>query len=210
MLGGSCSPCCCPDGACCNGSSCAVISKCDCEAAGHAFQGAGTTCSPSPCCGCLVSIAAKVPMSATVSSDKGLVLTRESACNCQIVGYPFFLLGLLCTSSGMRINATFVYGIAPVARLWSPLVSLATNENCGTFVPSLNWCSDSDLGAEAVNCGALGWPTSTTTFTRSDFSDASAAWNPTPYGSLSSEQKQVFDDYFPEYVSVIPGSNPLP
>jgi hypothetical protein len=201
----------CKEGACCEGTSCTVKPACQCQGTGQTFRGVGTVCTPSPCCGCLVSIGAKVPASATASASKGQVLTRANACNCQINNYPRFFIGIICTSAGMHVNATFIDGLSSTARLWSPPLNIAPDANCGTTVArTVNYCPVSYLGNEEVDCGSNGWPTSTTTFTRSDFADVSAWWNPTPYNSLASDAKQVFDNYFPEYVTVYPRGNPLP
>ena len=131
----------CREGACCEGTTCSVKPQCQCQGTGKVFKGVGTVCSPNPCCGCLVSIGAKVPASATLSSFNGQVLTQASACNCEIINYPFFMIGVLCTSTGMRVNATFIYGLTSVSRLWSPSIQTAPDVNCGTTVtPTLLYC----------------------------------------------------------------------
>jgi hypothetical protein len=201
----------CKEGACCEGTVCSVKPACQCQGTGKTFKGVGTVCTPNPCCGgCFVSIGAKVPSSASGVGSAGTVLTRGSACNCEVPGYPYFYIGLLCTSSGMRVNVMFWPDAAglPLSRLWSPLLSLTIPADC-SGVTYATQCA-SNVGAERVNCGANGWPTTTTTFTRSDFSDVAASWGPIPYASLSAGNKSIFDAYFPEFVSVYPSANPLP
>ena len=39
----------CKEGACCNGTTCAIRPKCECDAFGYTFKGFGTKCSPNPC-----------------------------------------------------------------------------------------------------------------------------------------------------------------
>jgi len=40
----------CREGACCEGTTCAVKPACQCQGAGKVFKGVGTTCTPNPCC----------------------------------------------------------------------------------------------------------------------------------------------------------------
>jgi hypothetical protein len=39
----------CVEGACCQGTTCTVRRKCECQGTGQTFNGEGTTCSPNPC-----------------------------------------------------------------------------------------------------------------------------------------------------------------
>jgi hypothetical protein len=47
MIGAGCGD---PTGACCTGAACAVVTQGACQSGGGQFAGAGTTCTPNPCC----------------------------------------------------------------------------------------------------------------------------------------------------------------
>ena len=76
-------------------------------------------------------------------------------------------------------------------------LTIDTAGPCGTTSYTTT-CVDS-LGPGRQNCGTLGWPTTTSTLTLSDFTYYSGS----PYNDF-------FNNYFPNWIKVMPSSNPLP
>jgi hypothetical protein len=70
----------CQEGACCEGTVCAVKPQCQCQGAGQTFQGVGTTCDSisGACC-------------------EGTTCTVKPQCQCQGAGQEFRGVGTTCT-----------------------------------------------------------------------------------------------------------------
>lgn len=65
----------CKEGACCEGTSCSIKPRCQCQGTGQTFKGVGTTCSPNPClqtCEGCVSMPESMSVSITSSAGDAL------------------------------------------------------------------------------------------------------------------------------------------
>jgi hypothetical protein len=148
-------------------------------------------------CGCNMSISAFVPTTASGSQYAGKILSRAESCNCHILNYPYHFIGTLCTSSGIVVSIVYTDGFIVTGTMRSAPLTIDTAGPCGTTSYTTT-CVDS-LGPGRQNCGTLGWPTTTSTLTLSDFTYYSGS----PYNDF-------FNNYFPNWIKVMPSSNPLP
>jgi hypothetical protein len=69
----------CKEGACCEGTTCAVKPQCQCQGAGKVFKGVGTVCTPNPCGCCSRLNADSVDITAFVVSVQNLSIQRVNS-----------------------------------------------------------------------------------------------------------------------------------
>jgi hypothetical protein len=205
----------CKEGACCEGTSCSIKARCQCQGTGQTFKGVGTTCAGCPC-GCPANIRFEVSQILTdyLRVQRGQNYRLIGNFNptvqnsCESGGFIGFLAGavyLKCDSTGFWVEVTAVYELCSfqgcTKTYKSGYVRLQTATGCTTPVGV---------------CGVNGYP-APQTLTQADFSlvsDNCPLIENSPCNGQSLTGDNQFNPYtantFPQWISINLSTNPLP